>query len=496
MRLSTLLAGLPVEGDLGADPEIAGVRHDSRAIRPGDLFVTWRGARHAGADFAGEALAAGAVAIVADQPRPPETSAEVVWLEAAAPRRLLGPIAARLHGHPDRDLVLVGVTGTNGKSTIVALAAAILAAGGRPCGRIGTLGAHFPGLEAERLERTSPEGSDLFRLLAAMRGLGACAAALEVSSHALAQGRVEGARFDAGVFTNLTRDHFDFHRDFDDYFETKASLFDRLKPGGHAVVHEDDSFGARLAARLEARGVAVVRYGAHAPVRAAAVQLDLDGIRGEFDTPRGRLAFASPLLGRYNLENLAAAVAVGEALELPHAALAAGLAAVRPLPGRMEPVRAGQPFAALVDYAHTEAALEAAIRATRELARAKVAVVFGCGGDRDPGKRPRMGRVAGALADLPIVTSDNPRSEDPLAIIATVEEGLRASGNPSYRVVPDRREAIRGAVAVAAAGGYAVLVAGKGHEREQVVGARRLPFSDRDELERAILERAGAGARS
>ncbi|KAB2961354.1 MAG: UDP-N-acetylmuramoyl-L-alanyl-D-glutamate--2,6-diaminopimelate ligase, partial [Thermoanaerobaculia bacterium] len=403
----------------------------------------------------------------------------------AAPRALLGPLAAPLHGHPDRDLVLAGVTGTNGKSTTVELIGAMLDAAGRPAGRIGTLGYRFPGLDAPGAERTTPEASDLFRLLDEMRRLGARAAAMEVSSHALVQGRVAGVGFDVAVFTNLTRDHLDFHRDLEDYFAAKARLFDQLKPGGRAAISSADEWGRRLLERLPG----ALSFGPGGAVSVAAVELDTTGIRGELATPRGALRFRSPLLGRYNLENLLAASAAAEALGLAAEAIAAGIEATRPLPGRMEPVAAGQPFPVVIDYAHTDAALEAAIRALREISGRRLVVVFGCGGDRDPGKRPLMGRIAGTLAELPIVTSDNPRTEDPIAIIAAVEQGLRESGNRDYRVVPDRREAIRRALAVAAQGGHAVLVAGKGHEREQIVGTARLPFSDREEIERALAER-------
>ncbi|MBP1641894.1 MAG: UDP-N-acetylmuramoyl-L-alanyl-D-glutamate--2,6-diaminopimelate ligase [Acidobacteria bacterium] len=486
MKLSELVRGLPaLSGDLGRDPEVSGVRHDSRRVAAGDLFVAWSGARHDGAAFGADAIARGAVAVISDRPRPEGLAPEVPWLVAAEPRALLGPLAAPLHGHPDRDLVLVGVTGTNGKSTTVELVAAMLDAAGRPAGRIGTLGYRFPGLDAPEAERTTPEASELFRLLATMRRLGARAAAMEVSSHALVQGRVAGVGFDVGLFTNLTRDHLDFHRDLEDYFAAKSRLFDQLKPGGRAVVPTADDWGRRLAERLPG----ALSFGPGGAVAAVTAELDTAGIRGELATPRGALRFRSPLLGRYNLDNLLAAAAAAEALELPHEAIAAAIAATRPLPGRMEPVEVGQSFPVVVDYAHTDAALEAAIRALREISGRRVVVVFGCGGDRDPGKRPLMGRVAGSLADLPIVTSDNPRTEDPLAIIAAVEQGLRASGNRHYRVVPDRREAIRRALAVAAQGGYAVLVAGKGHEREQIVGTARLPFSDRDEIERALADR-------
>jgi UDP-N-acetylmuramoyl-L-alanyl-D-glutamate--2,6-diaminopimelate ligase len=491
MKLSRLVDGLALTGDLGNDPEVFGVRHDSRAVTAGDLFAAWRGAKHDGAAFAAEAIRRGAVAVVAEGERPAGVDAGVPWLTAPSPRALLADLAARLYGQSDRRLVTVGVTGTNGKSTTVELVAAMLDAAGTPCARLGTLGARFPGFAGAASERTTPEASDLYRLLAELHAAGAGAVAMEVSSHALAQGRVHGIAFDVAAFTNLSRDHFDFHRDFDDYFTAKAKLFAQLKPGGRAVVNVADEHGRRLGERL----AGALGYGRGGEVFAGDVRLDRHGLRGEIVTPRGRLVFDSPLLGRFNLDNLVAAVAIGEALDLPHEALATGIAKTLPLPGRMEPVDAGQGFEVVIDYAHTDAALEAAIRSLKELAGKRVVVVFGCGGDRDPGKRPRMGRVAGTLADLPIVTSDNPRGEDPLAIIAAVEEGLRASGNSAYRVVPDRREAIRRAVAVGAAEGWAVLIAGKGHEREQIVGDQRLPFSDREEALRALAERATAGAR-
>lgn len=494
MKLSALISEAAVTGDLGNDPEVFGVRHDSRAVEPGELFVTWSGAKFDGRLFAGQAIERGAVAVLADRPRPAETPREIPWLEAADPRALLGDFAAPLYGHPDRALTLIGVTGTNGKSTVVELCANILEAAGLPCGRIGTLGYTFAGEDLQPAGRTTPEASDLFRLLAGMRDRGARAAAMEVSSHALVQGRVKGARFDVGVFTNLTRDHLDFHGDFESYYAAKRRLFDVLKPGGHGVANLDDAYGRRLAEELGLTHT-FGSSGSGAAVHPAGVDLDGEGMRGALATPRGKVPFRSPLLGRYNLSNLLAAAAAAEALALPFDAVARGIAATLPLAGRMDAVRAGQPFLAVVDYAHTDAALGAAIRSLRELTGTKVVVVFGCGGDRDPGKRPMMGRVAGDLADLPIATSDNPRSEDPLAILSAVEDGLKASTNRNYRIVPDRREAIRRAVTVAMGGGWSVLVAGKGHENEQIVGNQRLPFSDRNELERAIVEQRGAEAR-
>ncbi len=499
MRLSELVAGLPVERCLRdlETVEVRGVAHDSRAVAPGDLFVAMVGERHDGRAYADAAVGRGAVAVLGPSGiggmggmgGVPE-GFPVPWLTAADPRALLGPLAARVYGHPDRELLLAGVTGTNGKSTVATLLAAILAeATGKPAGFIGTLGYRlggqpFPG------ERTTPEAADLFRTLREMRaqgGTGVMGVAMEVSSHALDLHRVDGAEFDVAIFTNLTRDHLEFHGDMEGYFAAKKQLFDHLKPEGRAVVNLDDPYGRRLAAEIPG----ALTFGEGGDVAPLAVELGVKGIRATLATPRGELTFRSPLLGRFNLENLLAAAAGAEALGLPHPAIVAAFAAQRPIAGRMEPVDRGQPFPVFVDYAHTDAALAAALRSVRELAQTKVAVVFGCGGERDPGKRPVMGRVAGELADLPIATSDNPRREDPLAILRAVEEGLKASGNRDYRVVPDRREAIRAAIA-AASPGWAVLVAGKGHEGTQDLGGSKIPFSDREEIARALLERYGS----
>ena len=494
-RLADLVGGLPVAGAFPPNLRVSGVAHDSRRVEPGDLFVAWGGAKHDGRSFAAQALERGAVAVLADGPAPgaaSDSASAAPWLTAAEPRRLLAPIAARLYAHPDRELCLIGVTGTNGKSTTIALLASLLEAAGKPCGTMGTLGYAFGGRSYPG-DRTTPEASDFFGTLRAMRDAGAEAVAMEVSSHSLAQGRVAGAAFDLAIFTNLTRDHFDFHEDFAGYFAAKRKLFGQLKAGGRAAVNLEDEHGQLLARELPR----VTTFGGDGDVRAGAVELDAEGIRGVLKTPRGDFPFVSPLLGRYNLQNLLAAVAGAEALGLDHGAIARGIAARGPLPGRMDPVRAGQEFPTVVDYAHTDAALVAALESLRELSRRKVVVVFGCGGDRDPGKRPLMGEAAGRLADLPIATSDNPRSEDPQAILRAVETGLKASGNTAYRIVPDRREAIRRAVAIAAAAPaeWAVLVAGKGHESEQIIGSQRLPFSDRDELTKALEERRGPAAR-
>jgi len=484
MRLMELMRDLPATVEPPSrELEVTGITHDSRRVQPGDLFVALVGQRFDGRVFVPQALERGAAAVVAQGAPPPGFGG--CWIETADPRGLLAPLAARLYGHPDRELLMIGVTGTNGKSTVIELVASMLEGSGRACGRLGTLGYRFGG-RALAATRTTPEASDLFRMLREARELGAEAMAMEVSSHALALGRVAEVGYDVAVFTNLTRDHFDFHADFESYFSAKRSLFDQLAEGGRAVLNVDDSYGRRLAGSLPG----AMTYGREGMVRPGEVDLDRHGIRGELVTPRGALAFASRLLGRFNLENLMAAVAVGEALELDRDAMAIALSHALPLPGRMESVERGQEFLALIDYAHTDAALEAALRSTRELIgpRGRLIAVFGCGGDRDAGKRVLMGRVAGRLADRPIATSDNPRSEDPMAILAAVEEGLRQAGRgDGYELIEDRREAIRRAVA-AARPGDAVLVAGKGHEQVQIVGAEEFPFSDQDELARAIEE--------
>jgi UDP-N-acetylmuramoyl-L-alanyl-D-glutamate--2,6-diaminopimelate ligase len=491
MKLSRLVEGLPVRlPEDGPDPDVTGVTHDSKRVSRGDLFVAWKGARFDGTLFADAAAEDGAVALLVPTgaPRPITVPPEVPWATADDPHALLPHLAARAYGEPHRELLMAGVTGTNGKSTVSTLIARLLDTAGRPCGLVGSLGSFFGDHKYEK-GRTTPEGSDFFRLLRAMRDDGAEAVSMEVSSHALSLGRIAGTGFDVAVFTNLTRDHFDFYRDFEDYFQAKAKLFEMLKPGARAAVNRDDPWGARLAGEL----ADPLTWGeaGEGDVHPREVALDERGIRGTLATPRGDLAFESRLLGRFNLLNLLAAVAAAECLGLPHEAVAEGIARQKPLLGRMEPVERGQPFPVFVDYSHTDQALAAALRSLKELSDKRVIVVFGCGGDRDHGKRPLMGKVAGELADLPILTSDNPRTEDPRKIIGEVEAGVRESGNAEYRVVIDRGEAIRLAVELADEN-TAVLVAGKGDEPIQVIGDEEHPFYDFDEIAKALEERYGA----
>jgi UDP-N-acetylmuramoyl-L-alanyl-D-glutamate--2,6-diaminopimelate ligase len=493
MRLPELIADLPVAGDVNAAVEIFGVQHDSRNVVAGDLFTALPGARHDGRRFAPDAVARGAVAVLAAAPA--EQPVDVPWLLTERPRALLAPLAHRLYGRPDLEMTMVGVTGTNGKSTVVWVCQAMLEAAGMPTARLGTLAYSFRDLDLPS-QRTTPEVSDLVRLLRTMHDRGAAAACMEASSHAVVLDRLGETRFDVAVLTNVTRDHLDFHGTMEEYYLAKRRLFsERLKTGGAAVVNVGDPYGRRLVSELTADGDGIPRlvsYGDGGDVRALETTLDQRGIHGRVATPRGELVLETPLLGPFNLENVLAVIAVGEALELPRDSIVAGLSGVSPVPGRMEPVDRGQPFPVFIDYAHTDDGLRNALSAVRAIAPGRrVMVVFGCGGDRDAGKRPLMGKVAGELADLVVVTSDNPRSEDPQAIMVAIEEGVRASGNSSYRMLPDRRDAIRRAMAIAGPA-WAVLIAGKGNEDGQEIAGVKHPFSDREEAEQALEERRDA----
>lgn len=441
------------------DPDVGAVVHDTRAVVAGALFCCVPGSRLDGHDLAPEALAAGAAALVVDHVLPLDAPQLVVDDVRAAQ----GPVAAARWGHPSRHLTVVGVTGTAGKTTVTHLVSAILAAAGRPCGVIGTLSG----------ARTTPDAPELQALLAEHRRRGDAAVAMEVSSHGLALHRVDATRFAVAVFTNLSPEHLDYHETMEDYFAAKSRLFTpAFTP--RAVVCRDDAWGRRLAAGLEAAGkVEVVTYGLD---DATDVRLTPGGATFRWRGERVSLALA----GRFNVANAVGAATAAAALGIDGRSVARGLAAAPPVPGRFEAVDAGQPFTVVVDYSHKPDALDQALRAARELVApgALLTVVFGCGGDRDAAKRPVMGDVAARRADRVVVTSDNPRFEDPLAIIAEVRAGVPADRTARVEVEPDRRRAIESAVAGARAGDV-VLVAGKGHETTQVIGDRVVPFDDR-----------------
>ncbi|HET8722830.1 MAG TPA: UDP-N-acetylmuramoyl-L-alanyl-D-glutamate--2,6-diaminopimelate ligase [Anaeromyxobacteraceae bacterium] len=494
MVLSRVIAGTGASPGTAPDAEVRLVTSDSRQVKPGALFVAVPGTRADGAAYAADAARAGAVAVLAE--RPVECAPATLLLVPSA-RRALAVAAANLHGRPGDRLALCGVTGTKGKTTVTWLVESCAAAAGVPCGLVGTVAVHLPGRTLPSTH-TTPDAAALQALLAEMVGAGARMAVLEVSSHALDQERVAGLPFRAAGFTNLGRDHLDYHRDLDAYLAAKRRLFTEcLTRDGVAVVNAADAAGAGLARELAAAGRTTWRTGVPgAEIAARDVRIDLSGIRATLGTPAGDVAVASPLVGLHNLQNLEVACGLALALGLPPAAVAAGLSRSQGAPGRLERID-GRGVSAFVDYAHTPDSLAAACAAIRALSPRRLLVVFGCGGDRDRGKRPLMGRAAGEAADLVVVTSDNPRTEDPRSILDAIVPGVAAAGLPrlapaealagarGHVVVEDRREAIALALR-AARPGDAVLVAGKGHETYQIVGEERRPFDDREEARRGL----------
>ena len=494
MRLSEVMAGTGARGAIGEDPEITRVTGDSRQVVPGAVFFALPGAAADGHAFAAEAARRGAVAVVAERA---VECAPALLLLAPSARRAMSLAAAALLGRPGDALRLAAVTGTNGKTTVSYLVEACLLAAGVPAGVLGTITHRWPGAE-RAASHTTPESTEVQALLAGARAAGARAVVMEVSSHALAQERVAGLRFAVAGFTNLTRDHLDYHGDMDGYFAAKRRLFtEHLAPDGVAVLNARDPWGARLADQL-GPGRRVWRYGTRSEdaLRAEEITLGLGGIAASVRTPLGPLSLRSPLVGLHNVENLLCAAGMALGLGVPPEAVARGLAASPGAPGRLERID-GPGFPVFVDYAHTDDALARALDALKALSPRRLVAVFGCGGDRDRGKRPLMGAAAGRAADLTIVTSDNPRTEDPARILGEILPGVEqagrrrlsaaeaVAGEAGYVVEPDRRAALELAVACARPGD-AVLVAGKGHEDYQIVGTEKRHFDDREEARRAL----------
>lgn len=481
-----------VHGD--RDVVVRGISADSRTVVAGDLFVALPGTRTDGARYVAEACARGAAAVAVDAAA---ASAAATWIETPHPARLLARVAARFHGDPTRELTMVGITGTNGKTTVSYLLEAIwLAAGLRP-GVLGTISYRFGG-DAVPAPLTTPPAPELFARLAAMRARGGTHVAMEVSSHALVQDRVEGIAWDAAVFTNLSRDHLDFHRDHEEYFRAKARLFQALESSPKrrriAILNAADPRGRQLERDLD---VPVLTFGAGGEVRAERLAMTLTGSRFELVLGGERAPLASRLIGSGNVENVLAAAAAAHALGAPIDAIVRGVEEFPGVPGRVEPVAAGQRFTVLVDYAHTPDALAGVLGSLRPMIEGRLLCVFGCGGDRDRGKRPLMAEAVGRSVDLAVLTSDNPRTEDPRAIIADAEPGLAEGGlgrlttlagaDRGYVVEPDRTRAIAVAIGAARAGDC-VVIAGKGHEDYQIVGTTKLPFDDRAEARRVLAE--------
>ncbi|BEP15481.1 UDP-N-acetylmuramoyl-L-alanyl-D-glutamate--2,6-diaminopimelate ligase [Acidothermaceae bacterium B102] len=496
-RLGELVSALPtlvpsscprLRGADG-DPTLAGISQDSHGVRAGDLYLARQGEHAHGATYAQDAVRAGAVAVLTDDAGGDlAVDLPVPVLVVTDARAAAGPVAAWVYGDPSAGLRLIGVTGTNGKTTTSFFVDAALHAAGQVTGLIGTVETRIAGQVVPSI-RTTPDATDLQALFAVMRDRGVTSAVMEVSSHALALGRVDGTAYDVAVFTNLSQDHLDFHPDLESYFEAKALLFgpDRSR---HAVVNVDDPHGVVLAERLRAGGQPVVTYsvsGAPADWRALDVVAANDGSTFRMVGLDGvDVAAAVRLPGRFNVANAMAALVAVVVAGIDIDSAVRGIAALAGVPGRMERIEAGQPFAAIVDYAHTPDAVATLLATLREVTPGRLIVVLGAGGDRDRSKRPLMGAAAASGADVAVLTSDNPRSEDPLEILAAVEHGARdMAGGAELVVEPDRRRAITAAVAIARSGDT-LVVAGRGHEAGQEQAGLVVPFDDRAVLAEAL----------
>ncbi len=509
MRLATLLRGIATtarSGIEGDGPEVRSLHYRSQDVQPGGVFVAVRGAAADGHDFVGDAVERGAVALVVERP----VAAPAAVVQVPDSRRVLAELAASFYGRPSEAMTVVAVTGTNGKTTTSYLIESILEQAGRRTGVIGTINYRYAGRSFAN-PVTTPESLDLQRILADMRAAGVGHAVLEASSHAIELARIHACRMDVAVFTNLSQDHLDFHGDMQRYWAVKQSLFtEHLRSGpkadrAAAVVNTDSAHGRELADRLGSR---TVRVGTTAgcTLRAEQIACTLEGTRGVIRRGAEGTAFASPLVGRHNVENILCAAGAAAALGVEAAAIGRGIAALACVPGRLEAVANPHGIGVYVDYSHTPDALENALRALRSLTTGRLICVFGCGGDRDRTKRPVMGSIAARLSDLAIVTSDNPRSEVPEAIIEDILPGLRAEGarpidrralsgrdERGFVAEADRRAAIALGLRTARRGD-AVLIAGKGHETYQIIGGRTVHFDDREEAARVLAAPAPGAA--
>jgi UDP-N-acetylmuramoyl-L-alanyl-D-glutamate--2,6-diaminopimelate ligase len=487
MKLGELLQGVP-SPEIGADAaqEITSLAYDSRRVERGSLFFAIQGEKADGHDFVPQALQWHAVAIVSERAAPAELAGR--WIRVAKIRRALSEAARVFYGRPDSCLQLIGITGTNGKTTTAFLLESVFHAAEIPIGLFGTIEHRFGGRALGALN-TTPESLDLLSYFAELVAAGGKAAVMEASSHALAQERLWGFYFSAAVFTNLTRDHLDYHKDFEHYFEAKRRLFEGLgtPPPELAVINVDDPWAARL---LDIPNPRRITYGFNAGAQVKVKQFNqtLSGLHATVATPEGAWEIASPLLGRANLANILAATATALGLGIAREKIQEGIANLAAVPGRFERIDEGQPFLVVVDYAHTDDALRNVLKTARDLTRERLIVVFGCGGDRDRTKRPLMGEAAGSLGDLVVLTSDNPRSEDPILIMNDALVGLQKTGKP-YVAEVDREVAIRKALGEAREGDVVVL-AGKGHETYQILKDRTIPCDDR-EVARRVLRESG-----
>jgi UDP-N-acetylmuramoyl-L-alanyl-D-glutamate--2,6-diaminopimelate ligase len=467
--------------------EIRQVACDSRKVQPRALFFALHGAKADGNEFIRDAVSRGAAAIASEEPAPAAIPSSVVWIQVSEARKALAVAAANFFGHPAEALQLVAVTGTNGKTTTTSLIDAIVKASGAKTGLFGTIAYHTP-LGEYPAPNTTPESVDLQGFLAEIRDAGGKFGVLEASSHSLAMDRLWGCHFAAAVFTNLTREHMDYHKTFDDYFAAKKKLFEGTGAGAPevAVINTDDEYGKRLTGLAKK----TVTYGleSDADITTKKFQLTFNGLAFTSQTPNGKVQVASPLVGRINVYNILAAIGAAQAFGLSNEVIEAGIRSLESVSGRFQRIDLGQPYFVVVDYAHTDDALENLIRTARELnPKGRIITLFGCGGGKDRTKRPVMGEVTGRLSDLTILSSDNPRTEDPLKIISDIIVGLQKTPG-KYLIEPDREKAI-GVAMDEARPGDIILLAGKGHENYQILADRTLEFDDRDMARRALRER-------
>jgi len=504
MKLTELIRGLDivaVEGDLGF--EVVDICYDSRRCREGSLFVAVSGLKHDGHDYIGQAVGNDAAGVVLE--KEVAVPAGMAAVRVRDSRRALGLLGQRFFRNPSGSLCVTGVTGTSGKTTVTFLLESIFKEAGSSVGVLGTVNYRFDG-KTMPAPNTTPESLDLQRILREMADSGVQNVVMEVSSHALAQRRVDDCEFDIGVFTNLSSEHMDYHKTMEEYFLAKRRLFDTLLDGRKGnrrwrmVVNLDDDWGKRLLGEVGAKAVTFGMDRA-ADVTCEEASFSLDGIRATAKTPAGRVMIRSELIGRFNLSNILAAVAASYALDVPTEAVEAGIRKVTGIPGRLERVGDDGDPSVFVDYAHKEAALREVMENLSPFKEGRLITIFGCGGDRDRQKRPLMGKVAVALSEITILTSDNPRSEDPLEIIREIEKGINSGAarklekdalernfDRGYLVIPDRRDAIEFAVRLARRDDI-VLIAGKGHETYQIIGDRTIPFDDREVVREALASR-------
>jgi len=487
-KLSALFEGVAAGVPASAgNLDIRQVACDSRKVQPQALFFALHGAKADGNTFIRDAVSRGAVAIASEDAAPAAMPSSVPWIRVANARKALAITAANFFDHPGKALQLVAVTGTNGKTTTTSLIDAIVKASGAKTGLFGTIAYHTP-VRDYPAPNTTPESVDLQGFFAEIRDAGGRFAVLEASSHSLAMDRLWGCHFAAAVFTNLTREHMDYHKTFEDYFAAKLRLFEGTGAGAPdaAVLNIDDEYGKRLAGLAKD----AITYGltAGAELTAKKFQLTFSGVAFTAQTPNGKIEIESSLVGRINVYNILAAIGAAQALGLSNEVIANGIRDLKSVSGRFQPIAMGQPFLVVVDYAHTDDALENLIRTARELnPKGRIITLFGCGGEKDRTKRPVMGEVAGRLSDLTILSSDNPKSEDPLKIISDIVVGLQKT-HGKYMIEPDREKAIGAAIDEARAGDI-LLLAGKGHENYQILSDRTLEFDDREVARQALRER-------